>query len=176
MNREELENLKEKYLEGIKERDKLKKAKERLNVLKRNPAVREYLGLINVKDLKILSNDEILENIIQETLVSNDNLSNIYVFMGAYSNNNGLNTVEYASEEVDYFLYCNIENDHEYKKILPSNKEEFESTRMIINFKDSGFDWQKFYKIQQYYFNELINGNDEEEILERIKTKYKNLI
>lgn len=172
MNKEELVKLKIKYEEKKKERSKLQRAKERIKELEKEPKVREYLGLIGVKDKKVLSDEEILLTIIN-SLPSN-NLANIYIYIGAYCYD-GTPYYGYTEKQDSnfYHFYINIEQESKRELVLQNDRENFKKNKIIISFTSDIHAMQFYHKIQQFYFTQLINGNNEEETLEKIKTKSK---
>jgi len=163
MNKEELEGIKIKFETKKKERDKLKKAKERLSELKKHPLVKEYIGLMGAGDKKILSDEKILENIIKAANIKNK--SNIYVCYGK-----SFYDGPYINKNNSYYVYRGLEDGGIFS-IDQKDNEEFEKDINIIKLLEH--DSEYYDKIKQFYFKELLNGNGEEETLEKIKIKSK---
>lgn len=164
MNKEELEEIRIKYEIKKKERDKLKKAKERIKELEKDPKVREYLGLMGAKDKKLLSDEKILENIIKDANIKNK--SNIYVCYGKF-----LYDGPHINENNSYYVYRGLEGGGIFS-IDQKDNEEFEIDRIIIKLFEHNSEY--YDKIKQFYFRQLLNGENEEETLEKIKTKSKD--
>lgn len=159
MNQKELEKLRVKYDEKIKERNELIKIRETLSELKNT----------DKKIKKILSDEDIIKSVMSEVLIRS--LNNIYIYRGKYSYD-GTPYYGYATSQNNYYhLYANIEQESNIETVLPSDKETFEKNKIIIKLNDSLFATDIYYRIRQFYFGELMQGSTETDTLQKIKEK-----
>lgn len=182
MEKEELEKLREEYVIAIKEREKLKKAKKRIKELEKDPKVREYMGLMGAKDKKILTDEELIKKVYYDVCYSSRRQPPGWLYEENPMEYDTLDTyiccawskghLASAGEEVDAYQYTNILNFKIYIRILPSEKEEFEKNKVIINY-NTGETCHNLSSLRDDYFEALILGLNDEEAVNKIHTLIK---
>lgn len=174
------EELQKRKLENEEHNNQVK----RLNELKKDPNVKEYINLI-----RILEDDLNLINISDKKLIlsyyscylnkiGKFDTNEIHVYLGTFQYNSEIDIVHGSRdfrvkddlEDADYKIYRNIESD--YSIDVPIEKcEEFEKNKIIIRPK-TYLNVKEYYEIRDDFFVKAIKTN-QETAKKMILKKYK---
>lgn len=188
MTDQDIKDIKNKYDRLIKIKADLLKKNRRIEELEQEATVREYLCLkeqlksdkqSSFYSVLELSNEEILEKVINELLVAN--IGQIYVYFGAYKYVDSgsekipnFMSISSNDEKVAYKEYKDIEHDLSIGHMVPINEcEEFEKENIVLFPSDEENKIEYFNKIRAMYFTTALKYG-KEKALEKILYK-KNM-
>lgn len=171
-----LEQLREKYLEKVKENNEKISLREELEQLKENKDVKRYLELINMGEIFVYSDEELIKIIFNKRKINRTIDCNIYVYYGAYYKRN---TNIYLDGELtcdrklsDYVLYKGLIDVYDIHQVNPHN-HEFIKDKITIIFNEEKIitmkDYDKLYDVlRTFYCKRILDGLNEKEILDEI--------
>ena len=186
MNERLLSEMKERTKETIYNNNERNKGIDRLNELKKDKFVTEYIKLTlkygDNPEKRKLTEDEAIEYVYSSLMdrITTDSTNRIYLYLGTFSlDRNEKN--EYVYYEVKrndssafFRRYINIESMEE--KMIPMDETKtFEKSNTVIvaegNVKDARF---KLKFIQKLFFTEAIRSSQINAI-RRLKVKYRKI-
>jgi len=154
--------------------------------LEKNPEVKEYLGLRDIKldnsKLIVMRDAKLIDKIYYHYLykIKEEETNGIYVYLGTYRYSDYCDIVHSSSDErvdddspcANYRLYQDIEQYYGVE-IPISKSKEFEDTHTIINPKTQ---WKQrvYYDIQREFFTTAVKTS-QESAKKRILRKYPKL-
>lgn len=158
-------SIKEKQKELQAKKTELVEIEKRLNELRKNELVQEYIGLNQLIEYN-LSNDD---NLIRTAFSNN---TSVYVYIGAYSDSKLFRNNFFPEDYKSLLLYQNLETK-ELVEIRAINQADFESQCKIIYLKPkSQKEYNKsFYRVRNEFLNELVRTSPEK-IAKKFVMKY----
>lgn len=187
MKIEELNELKEKVEQLIKERDKVLEIQKEIKRLEETENVRKYLYLLDFYGKKTTGRNNGIENYtdrkiidiaLSDTTITPD--EEIYVYIGTYKYNDEIDIVHgspdilvnRSNHDANYVLYQNLEaRYHEAVQIPYVKADEFELNHKIIIPQNVVNRQRYFYDLQREYFEAMIFESPE-----KAKEKVNRLI
>lgn len=169
------EDERKNRLEQIKvQQEKMKRlsdARNRLNQLKKNVLVKEYLRLS-----EMLQSEEILtEEEIRKTCMGKEMPStcehDIWFYLGGYRTEHDKDSISVFKEtmlwKVEYYAYCCLDC-RETIKVLPKDNENFLSEHKVIKLSDSHSSYSNYELCRKMYLN-LLCSNTTENAYKKLK-------
>ena len=187
MKIEELNELKEKVNQLIKEREKVLKIQDEIKRLEETEEIKRYLNLLDLLEEKTTginngienyTNKKIIDIALYNTKITPDD--EIYVYLGTYKYSDEIDIVHGSNDipvsrtnlNANYVLYQNIEaKNYETVQIPYAKADEFESTHKIIIPQNVANRQRYFYNLQSEYFETMIFESPE-----KAKEKINRLI
>ena len=188
MKIEELNELKEKVNQLIKEREKILEIQDEIKRLEETEEIKRYLNLLDLLEEKATGRNTGIENYTNKKIVDialyNTKITpddEIYVYLGTYIYSDEIDIVHGSNDipvsrtnhNADYVLYQNIETkNYETVQIPYVKANEFESTHKIIIPQNVANRQRYFYNLQYEYFETMIFESPEkakEKIIKLIK-------
>ena len=169
MTEEEIKIAKERYKNFLNEEEELKKDEKRLEELKNDPKVIEYLDLqryfkrIEPFDYSI---SNAFSNVAYYTKESNE----ILVYIGQMEFNFNYSN-QYVDSNGDFAIYRDLETST-YYKVRPECVEEFEKKHNVIHVEDGKKEYGKstyekgYQKLRDEFFQKLMDKPQEEAVKE----------
>lgn len=175
MREEILKQVQEEYELEKQKRKELQIKQKRLEELKQNELVDEYLKLskeLRANQTALHATDgQILRMSFMSKINEGDETNNMYVYIGTYmhpyvSFSGRVRRVEYTSPYADYRWFTNLECSYDYMQIPIDKSPEFEKNHSIIYFNNTNF-----YKIQEEFII-LALKYGQKEACEQLLKKY----
>lgn len=172
MNDVVLDKIRSKYVGLMNENEELIYVKNRLEELEKDNLIKEYIYLRrNYENNGIKYENDILRLVFDREIISDMNC-NIYIYDGAYMYDPmyGVRS-EYRCYDMDkanYLLYVNLVDNLDIKYVSPNDREKFEENKVIISFDPYTIIDREYYKIQEFYYRGIMDGLNEDEILDRL--------
>lgn len=172
MNDVVLNEIRSKYMYFMDKNEELVSMKNRINELEGYDLIKEYMYLKNEYETNGIRKEiDILRLVFDKEIISGIN-SNIYIYGGAYMYDPiyGVRIEYRCYDEVkaNYLLYINLGDSLDIKYISPSYRDLFEKDKVIIKFNPYTVIDREYNKIQEFYYMGLMNGLNEDEILDRL--------
>jgi len=167
-----LDKIRSKYVGLMNENEELIYVKNRLEELEKDNLIKEYIYLRrNYENNGIKYENDILRLVFDREIISDMNC-NIYIYDGAYMYDPmyGVRS-EYRCYDMDkanYLLYVNLVDNLDIKYVSPNDREKFEENKVIISFDPYTIIDREYYKIQEFYYRGIMDGLNEDEILDRL--------
>lgn len=189
MKEEKLKVIKEEYHERKEMKKNIENMMVRIEELKENEFVKEYLGLlnklhkVNYKDILNWTDDMMLDAAICRNIRNIEETNDIYVCLGTFILTD-IYDIEHGPRDsrvnrndpsAEYRIYQDLECD-ESIRIPIKLCEEFEKNHRII-YPDVYNTWGFYYKMQREFIEEAIATNQETactKILSRFSGKKYN--
>ena len=182
MEKELLEKIKQEINEKYKDKEKITKIIKEIDELKNNKYVKRYLEIAkydNTINREFITEPQ--EKIKKDIISRNSKLcrttNKIYFCFGNYPGIKKTNGEYYISNHPGYgdvelvTLYRNIEN-YQDSYIIPTNEcEEFENNHYVIPYIIGKDNLLRYNIIQQEFFDDALNNN-QEEATSKILKKY----
>ena len=171
MTDEELEKARENYKCLKAKKRKLETVRDRLNLLKQNPLVQEYInlsGILRVNGSVFLTN--LIEESFNDVAINTACENNIYVHVGDTSDDWLFAGVPFKSAINSRTLYKNLET----KKLIEvriANKGDFESKHNVIYLKDDADFKTTFQDLRDEFFSEMLEKSQKTAV-KKIVMKY----
>lgn len=175
MRNEELIKLRENYNELINERNKILALKSKIEKLKNDPIVKEYLDTVSeyedIKTKHVYPVEEKEGSYFVRRAVDKTSITpreDYYAYMGTYKHTNEIDIIHAANDirvnrnnkDADYVVYYNLEaRAHSFEgtvEVPYSKADEFESTHKIIVPKNVVSSNSYFYDLQEEYYETAI--------------------
>lgn len=145
MTKEELVDLKTKFIEDIECNKDIQLLNDQIKELEENPIIKNYFDLVKKRD-------DLLDKIASRK---------IYTFMGAYASSKVKGEpdkyVNQFGPNVDYFLYRDIKlepGDEGYElRILPQDNKKFKNENLVLELFGSSM-YDGFYNQIKAIYNE----------------------
>jgi len=167
-----LDKIRSKYVGLMNENEELIYVKNRLEELEKDNLIKEYIYLRrSYENNGIKYENDILRLVFDREIISDMNC-NIYIYDGAYMYDPmyGVRS-EYRCYDMDkanYLLYVNLVDNLDIKYVSPNDREKFEENKVIISFDPYTIIDREYYKIQEFYYRGIMDGLNEDEILDRL--------
>lgn len=166
MKEEVLKNIRNSYVRMKNQQKENRKIYDRLERLKQNKAVQEYLDLqLKLKNLSDMTDEEMIDVSVQEFSSYIDKTNQIYVCLG-----------EYLLDNMKYKRYMNVEKNGDSFLIASCDSLDFEKNHLVIFFddyeKESFKIGNKFREIQFDFFKTAIRDGQEEACRRVLTKKY----
>lgn len=150
---------------------RLSEAKKRLNDLKKNVLVKEYLRLSEMLEQeKMISEQEIIRNCMG-SLSSSDCKHDVWFYLGGYRTEDDKDSISLFKEtmpwKVEYYAYCCLDCREEVK-ILPKDNERFLSENKVIQLSGSHSSYSNYELCRKMYLN-LLCSNTTENAYKKLK-------
>lgn len=178
----ELKDIERNYNSLISIKRENVKIQEAIELYEQTPEVRHYLELkqrlennkgYSFYEIEKLTDDQILEKVLNDLHVSNTN--NIYVYMGTYKINNNKNEdcsedflVSYDDTDADYRMYISIElnqSAEDYVKMIPCSQSACFEEENIVLYPIKCVNKTDYYmSIRHLYFQEAIKYGQEKAV------------
>lgn len=185
MKQEILDAIKSEYLKQKEQKRKVDDMISRLETLKENEYVIEYINLlnalnnINYKRFSTWTDENILDSVFRMYSYKNDETNGIYVYLGTFILDNLCDMehgpcdkkVDRTDPRAEYRIYQDIECIDAIR--IPINRcEEFEKTHKII-YPNNRYGRRTCHNIQKEFIRDLITTSQEEACKKLLK-KYSN--
>lgn len=177
MTDEEIRKARENYKNLEAKKRELESMKNRLNELKENPLIQEYVELgrmIRVNRSILLTDDYLVEESFDDIAVNTSCGNDIYVYLGDVSDDSLFTGFSFPKSYKSHALYKNLET-MELIEIRVSKKKDFESKHTVIylNQSDSKKHDISFGKIRNEFLSGLLT-NPQDEVVKTLVMKYKS--
>ena len=162
-----IEKARKQYVDLMKAKEELLEVKKELIKEGNNQRIKKCLKVIEREESKVPSEEEILKYSFYNS-EKEDSTCNIYVFIGAYRQNNKITD---DCTKAEYFVYQNLEKMFSGVVIYPHELIDFEKENVVLKFKDTKNIREKFYKLQCVYFREYLKDENisQEKILIKLR-------
>ena len=172
MKIEELNELKEKVNQLIKERNMVLEIQDEIKKLEETEEIKRYLNLLYLLKEKTTGKNtgiekytdkKIIDIVVSNTKITPDD--EIYIYLGTYKYSDEIDIVHgsidvpvsRASHDANYVLYQNLEaKNHETIQVPYAKADEFESTHKVIIPQNVASRQRYFYDLQSEYFKTMI--------------------
>lgn len=178
MNNETIEKAKINYEKLVHAKRELINIKRELLMEEQTSRVRKCLRVVRKTEDKFSNDEQTVRNSFYSARSDNDT-SNIYVFVGAYKYGKKRNDVKVSDyRKANYFVYQDLEKEFSGTVIYPQEMDKFEKDNVILRF-DSSLSFSefldKFYYLQYLYFKEYLNNKDisQDKVITKLKQYYK---
>lgn len=181
MEEEILKQIKKEYKKEKKEKERCQSIQDRIDELKENPYVQEYLTLINKS--KEIDMDYLLDKTEQQMIMSAFNqriyeikeTNKIYVYLGTYQRGIGCD-IEHGVNDYRVFRYDEKADYVEYRDLesrcsieIPINDAfAFEKNNHII-IPDTFLTENYYYRLQECFIEDLVKNGQKKAVCKILK-------
>ena len=177
MTDEEIRKARENYKNLEAKKRELESMKNRLNELKENPLIQEYVELgrmIRINRSIFLTDDYLVEKAFNDIAVNTSFHNDIYVYVGDISYDSLFTGFSFPGGYKSHTLYKNLETE-ELEEVRIAKKKDFESKHTVIYLNQDKRENEdnSFEKIRNEFLSGLLT-EPQEEVVKKFVMKYNS--